>query len=245
MPDQINHADFAGIEVVVHAALMEYTPKTRDADAVNREGTRRVMEAAREHGARVVFLSTLSAHEDAASHYGRSKLELERMFEPSRDCILRLGLVLGRGGLFTSITELLKTGRVVPLPGGGKQPLQILYMDDFLKIVANVVEQHITGRFEVAAPTVYTMRELYESVIRNLGVKPMLLPVPLWIVELGVTALEVLGIPFPIRRENVLGLKCLRAFDTVGSLRTLGLDQAVPLEDSVRRLLSSQANPGG
>jgi len=79
MPDRIDPADFAGLDAVVHGALVEFGPAARDADTVNLEGARRVLDAARTHGARLVFLSTLSAHPDAVSHYGRNKLELERL----------------------------------------------------------------------------------------------------------------------------------------------------------------------
>lgn len=237
MPQAIDPVDFSGLEFIIHAAVAEHTPQTPNADAVNREGTRQLLAAARAQNVRVIFLSTLSAHEKAESHYGRSKLEVEAMLDPSRDCILRLGLVLGHGGLFTGITDILKTSRIIPLPGGGGQPVQVLWMEDFLNVVDNVVGYRIVGRFDVAAPPVYTMRQLYETILRNLGITRMLVPVPLGIVQLGVSVLEALRIPFPIRSENVLGLKHMCAFDTVKSLQVLGLNQPVLLEDAVERLL--------
>ena len=117
LPDRVDPADFAGLDVLVHGAFVEYGPDCLEADAINREGTRRVVAAAREHGTRVVYLSTMSAHPGALSHYGRNKLELEEMFDPERDAILKLGLVLGAGGLFGSMAGLLRNVRVVPLPG--------------------------------------------------------------------------------------------------------------------------------
>jgi nucleoside-diphosphate-sugar epimerase len=237
MPDGIDPAHFEGLDAVVHGAVAEHGPAARDADAVNREGARRVLEAARAHGAHAVFLSTLSAHEGAVSHYGRCKLEVERLFDPTRDAVLRLGLVLGHGGLFGSMVDVIRHARVIPLPGGGRQPIQILWMGDLLSAVANVIDRRLAGRFDVAAPGVLTMRGLYESVQRGLGVRRVLVGVPLPLVELGVSVLEALRVPFPIRRENVLGLKRLRAFDTAPSMRALGIEHPVELEDAVRRLL--------
>src|SRR5206468_10659590 len=146
-------------------------------------------------------------------HYGRSKLELEGLFDPSRDCVLRLGLVLGPGGLFGSMVELIGGARVIPLPDGGRQPIQTLWMGDLLEAIENVLERGIAGRYELADPPVHTMRELYETVIRAMGVERRLVPVPLGLVGAGVAVLEALRVPFGIRRENVLGLKALRAFD--------------------------------
>ena len=238
MPDRIHPADFAGLDAVVHGALVEFGPGTRDADTVNLEGARRVIEAARQHGARLVFFSTLSAHEGAVSHYGRNKLELERLFDPARDAVLRLGLVLGRGGLFGSMADMIRQAGVIPLPDGGRQPIQTLWIGDLLEATTNVVERSLAGRYDVAAPDARTMRDLYESVIRGLGVKRTLLSVPLPLVEAGVTVLEALGIPFSIRRENVLGLKHLRTFDTVPSMRALGIWHPVPMDEAVRGLLA-------
>ena len=239
MPDRIEPADFAGLDAVVHGALVEFGPASRDADAVNLEGTHRVLEAARTHGARLVFLSTLSAHEGAASHYGRNKLELERLFDPARDAVLRLGLVLGRGGLFGGMADMIRQAGVIPLPDGGRQPIQTLWIGDLLEATTNVIERGLAGRYDVAAPEAHTMRDLYASVIRGLGVRRRLLSVPLPLVEVGVTVLEALGIPFSIRRENVLGLKHLRIFDTAPSMRALGIEHPVPMDEAVRGLLAS------
>jgi nucleoside-diphosphate-sugar epimerase len=241
MPDGIDDADFKGLDVVVHGALVEHGPKARDSDAQNREGTRRVLAAARAHGARIVFLSTLSAHLAATSHYGRSKLELESMFDPARDCVLKLGLVLGDGGLFGGMAALLRGARVVPLPGGGRQPIQVLWMGDLEDAVLAVIDRSLTGTYAVAHPEVRTMRELYTVVSAGLGTSPVFVPLPLPLVELGAATLEALRVPFPIRRENVLGLKQLRAFDTAPSLHALGIAQPVGLEAAVARLFAGAA----
>ena len=238
LPDTIEERDLEGLGILVHAALVEYGPGARDADRVNREGARCLIGIARARGLRIVFLSTLSAHEGARSHYGRNKLELEALFDPARDCVLRLGLVLGNGGLFGSMAALLRGSRVVPLAGGGRQPIQTLWMGDLLRALENVEQRGIAGRYDVAAPEVHDMRALYETVMRGLGVKPALVSVPTSLVELGAATLETLRVPFPIRRENVLGLRALRAFDTAADLKALGIERPVSLEEAVRRLMS-------
>ncbi len=240
LPEGPDPAHLAGLEWLVHGALVEYGPRTPDADAINRAGAQRVLAAARAHGTRVVFLSTLSAHPAAESHYGRSKLELEGLFDPARDTVLRLGLVLGHGGLFGSMVEVLHAARVVPLPDGGRQPIQTLWMGDLCAAVANVVDRGLAGSYDVAAPAVHTMRGLYESVLRGLGVRRTLIGVPLPLVTLGVSVLEALHVPFSIHRENVLGLKQLRAFDTAPSMAALGIARPVGLEEAVRRLLEAR-----
>jgi len=239
LPGGFDEGDFAGLAAIVHGALVEYGPGRHDADRVNREGCERLIGIARRQGARVIFLSTLSAHEGARSHYGRSKLELEKLCDPARDCVLRLGLVLGQGGLFGSIVGLIRGARVIPLPDGGCQPIQTLWMGDLEQAVENVIARGITGSYDVAAPEVHRMSDLYRIVMLGLSASPRLVSVPIGLVELGAAALEALRVPFPIRRENVLGLRALRAFDTAGSMKALGIERPVPLEEAVRRLLAA------
>ncbi|HTM56827.1 MAG TPA: NAD-dependent epimerase/dehydratase family protein [Candidatus Udaeobacter sp.] len=242
MPDRIEPADFDGLDVLIHAAVVEYGPRHRDADDVNRRGTSRLIEIARERETRLVFLSTLSAHDRARSHYGRNKLELERLFDPARDAVLRLGLVLGDGGLFGGMVDLIRGASLIPLPDGGRQPIQTLDLEDLLTVLERVAMRRIAGRYELATAEVHTLRELYQAVIDRLGVKRTLVPVPLGLVGFGVAILESLGIPFSINRENVLGLAALRAFDNAGDLERLGIAPR-SLRQSVERLLPEPA-PG-
>lgn len=241
LPDIVSESDVAGLDALVHAAVQEWRPGGIDADAANREGARRLIAAARTHGVRLVFLSTLSAHDRAESHYGRSKLEVEALFDPARDTILRLGLVMDRtGGMFGGMVETLRSSAVVPLVDGGRQPIQTLAMDDLLTIVERVIEHGIAGRFDVADPGVHRMRDLYEAILRTQAKRPLLVPVPLALVAFGAGLLEALKVPAPVTRENVLGLKHLRAFDTAPSLARLGI-VLEPFEACARRLLGSSA----
>ncbi|HEY2956437.1 MAG TPA: NAD-dependent epimerase/dehydratase family protein [Candidatus Eisenbacteria bacterium] len=238
LPDRVREEDVAGLDALVHAAVQIWGPGHTDADAVNLEGTRRVIAAARRHGVRLVFLSTLSAHPEAVSHYGRNKLEVEALFDPARDAILRLGLVLDRrGGLFGGMVETLRGSRIVPLVDGGRQPIQTLAMDDLLTLIERVIANGIAGRFDVATPRVYRMRDLYDAILRASPRRPWLVPVPLGAVLFGATLLERLRIPSPVTRENVLGLRCLKAFDTAPDLARLGVTLE-PLESCAARLLA-------
>jgi nucleoside-diphosphate-sugar epimerase len=237
MPDLVRAEDFAGLDWLIHGAVQAYGPRHRDADDVNVATARKLIEIARANGTRIVFLSTLSAHDEARSHYGITKLRMEPLFDAGRDAVLRLGLVLGRsGGLFGSIVDTLKSAKVVPLPDGGRQPVQIIAMDDLVRIVAAVVESGIAGRYDIAHPEVYRMRDLYEAIIARTGAKPLLVPVPLGLVGAGVRLVESLGLPFPVTSENVLGLRHMRVFDTAPSLAALGV-RTSGLAESIERLL--------
>jgi NADH dehydrogenase len=235
MPGGLDDDAFAGLDALVHGALVEYTPAHRDADTINARALERILAVTRRNAAHLVFLSTLSAHAGARSHYGRNKLALEAMLDPERDAVLRLGLVLGDGGLFGSMVELVRNASVIPLPDGGRQPIQTLWMGDLVNVIERVVTRRLVGRYEVATSEVYTMRQLHQAVMDALGVKKMLVPVPLGLVKLGAATLEALRVPFPIGVENVLGLESLRAFDNAADMKRLGVTP-LGLRDSVAML---------
>jgi len=235
MPDGLDDDAFAGLDALVHGALVEYTPVHRDADTINARALERLLAVTRRNDTHLVFLSTLSAHAGARSHYGRNKLALESMLDPARDTVLRLGLVLGDGGLFGSMVDLVRRASVIPLPDGGRQPIQTLWMGDLVDVVERVTTRRLAGRFEVATTEVYTMRQLHEAVMDALGARKTLVPVPLALVKLGAATLEALRVPFPIGVENVLGLESLRAFDNAADMERLGV-APLGLRDSVAAL---------
>src|SRR5687768_7387178 len=75
---------------------------------------------------RYILVSSFSASGDALSYYGRCKHKLELLF--SADTIIRPGLVLGDGGLFSRLQLQVRKNRFVPLIATGKQPLQTIYL---------------------------------------------------------------------------------------------------------------------
>ena len=97
LPGDIDPAAFEGeIAAIIHCA---YANSTRDqtlAEEVNIVGSERLIQLSREHDvSRFVFISSLSAHDEAESFYGRSKLRVEGMLDPQRDLIIRPGLIAG------------------------------------------------------------------------------------------------------------------------------------------------------
>src|SRR6266446_3115073 len=128
---RLNEQDLEGADFLIHCACAKYSPRTPNADDVNVHGTRELLEASRRAGiSKFVYLSSLSAHPRAQSHYGRHKFVLEGIFDAQRDLVVRPGLILGDGGLAQSMTRLLRRLPVVPLIGGGRQPLHPLGIDE-------------------------------------------------------------------------------------------------------------------
>jgi nucleoside-diphosphate-sugar epimerase len=236
LPDTIDEADIAGADVLVHCAVQYYDLKNRNADVVNDEGTQKLLDLTRKHSTKFIFISTLSAHEEAESHYGMNKFALEKKFDPQRDVVLRLGLVMAEGGLFTSIADIVKKAKFIPLFDNGKQPIQTLHIDDLCKVFETVIEKDMAGVFNVAEPQAHTMKDLHEAISRKLQLNRFFIPLPLRILQMVVSTIEALKVPFPFTSENTLGLKCMRAFETQSDLDRLGVTLR-SMDESIDSLL--------
>ncbi|MBV8491686.1 MAG: NAD(P)-dependent oxidoreductase [Candidatus Eremiobacteraeota bacterium] len=193
-----------GADVLIHGALV-----AGDYD-VNVAGGRRLLDEAQRRGVRMVFLSSLAAHEGALSSYGRQKWVLERLFAERGALVVRPGLVVGDGSIFRTTCEYLKTHRVVPLIGDGRQPLQTVFVGDLVAAVRWGVEMRMTGVYTVAEtePVGYGM--FYRAVARQLGREPMFVPVPFPLALMAFRVAKRLGVRLPVDQDNLLGLRAMR-----------------------------------
>ena len=223
LPDSIDEPALAGVAAVVHCAYATRETDPERMRRVNEEGTRRLLDAARAAGARVVFISTVAAAADAPNYYARSKHALEALFDPARDAIVRPGLVIGKDGhgLFQQLLDNMQRLGVVPVFGGGRQPLQTVHIDDLCEAVVRIVERDLTGAFNVAEPDPPTLSAFLHQMADRLGVRVRFVPLPFGPVLAAVRVVEALRLPFPLRSESLLGLKGL---------------QQLPVEDDLRRL---------
>jgi nucleoside-diphosphate-sugar epimerase len=198
-----------GTDVLIHAAVAR-TDRKSDFQ-VNIDGTGLLFEAAAaaQTGQRI-YLSSLAAHQAALSQYGQHKYALERLLD-SRATIIRPGLVLGAGGIFAAMRRRLERSRTVPLPGGGRQPLQTVHIDDLTAAIFNASRDGVRRYLTVAEVLPVEFRDFFEALCRRIGVKPVFVGIPYWALEIAVRAGERMGIMLPIDRDNILGLKAMVA----------------------------------
>jgi nucleoside-diphosphate-sugar epimerase len=213
----------SGVDYLVHCAYMKYDSSS-ESDKINIEGTRNLLDLARKSGVRRnIFLSSMSAGADALSHYGKQKFMIEKFFSSKADTVIRPGLVLGNGGLFSEMSKFIREKRIVPLIDGGRQPLQTVYIDDLVAAVDSALEKELPGTFTVAETLPVPYREFYRALAEMLKVKAKLIPVPSWLVSAGISVLGGLGMKIPVSKENLRGLKNLKFSDSSSDLMKLGI----------------------
>ena len=229
LPDQIDAGALDGCAAVVHCAYVTRFRSVAQARRVNEEGMLRLLELSRAAGVpRFIFLSTTSAHAAARSYYGQSKFRLESALDPSRDLVVRPGLVISEsGGLFGRMVRS-GPGRagaswVVPLFGGGTQPMQTIHIDDLTEGLRLALEQRSCGALTLASPERITVREFFEAVAAHRHRRARFIDVPPAPALAGLRVAEAFRIPLPISSENLLGLLSLTYMDPESDLHRIGL----------------------
>jgi nucleoside-diphosphate-sugar epimerase len=177
-----------GCDVVFHCAYGT-SGSQKHRSWVNREGTRRVLEASRAAGVgRVVHLSTLMVYGQTTdgdldetaprrrfgNPYSDSKLEAERIALSSGlpVAVLQPTAVYGPyGGVWTeSVLRALKSGRQI-LVNGGDGLGNTVYVDDLVSamLLAAVRDAAVGEAFLISDEEPVTWRELYGRFERMLG----------------------------------------------------------------------------
>lgn len=233
LPDNIDAEALVGCDVLIHAA---YATKETDPEKmrrVNEDGTRRVFEAARAAKVqRIVFISTIAADPAAPNYYARSKAAGEAMLDLRRDLIVRPGLILGKEGhgLFQLMRDLMLKLHVVPLFGGGRQPLQTVHVDDLCRGIEESLKRNLAGAVNIAETDPATLGQFLRALAGRLGIRCVFLPLPFGPVLFAVRQLERLGVPVPLRSESLLGMKALRVVPVRADLERLGISARSAIE---------------
>ncbi len=241
MPAGIDAGSLEGAKLLIHCAATTRAKDRIGAEDVDELGSTRLFDAARAAGVeRIVFLSSLSAHADALSHYGRSKCAIEAALDPQRDVALRLGLVLSRGGggLFGRMVQWVGGMRVIPVFGGGTQPVQPIHEADVRRALDAVIERGVTGVLALADPAPIPFRDLLQEIARRLGRTCRLVSVPFAPALAAARVAERLRVPLPIGSENLLGLKAQKFVPCADDLTQLDLCLR-PLAESLDDVLGA------
>jgi uncharacterized protein YbjT (DUF2867 family) len=230
-----------GQEAVVHLVGI-LSGKPEEFRSVMEEGTRDLLEAARDAGvARFVLMSALGVTEetkDLVPYYG-AKWQMEQDVKASglEHVIFRPSFVFGsEGGALGQFKKIAKLAPVTPIPGPGTQRIQPIWTDDVAAYFAAAIEKPEAANrtFELGGPDVVTWNEFWSRLKRAQGAHRPSLHIPFGLMRVQAAVLEKLPKP-PVTRDQ---LKMLAADDNVVSnsdaVDTFGLP-LVPLDEQLRR----------
>eukprot|EP01136_Pigoraptor_vietnamica_P033413 Opistho-1_new@96247 len=222
----------AGADAVVNLVAILQEGGRQRFKAIQAEGASRIAAAAARAGARkFVQVSAIGADAGSKSAYARTKAEGEqgvlRAFPHAT--ILRPSIIIGpEDGFFNRFAQMAMLSPALPLIGGGRTKFQPVYVGDIAAAIANALTlPEAAGKtYELAGPRTYSFRELLEIMLREIGRKRLLLPLPFAIA--GLMGLVMQCLPRPqltldqvrlLKRDNVaapgaLGLQHLGVMPT-------------------------------
>jgi NADH dehydrogenase len=233
LTEPIDDAFREGIDAFIHCA--NHSGK-RDYD-VNVEGTRLWAEQAGKAGVKhQIFLSSVSARANSSSSYARTKHVLEQWFLAQNHSVLRLGLVLGKGGLFQRMANLVKKLPVLPLLDGGRSRVFLAGIGDVCEAISLAVEpeEWIPGKaWNIFQSEPFFLRDVLKEIKKQLKTSCLFFPVPSSLAMAPVRMLE--KIPFVklgISSNNIIGLKQNVSLEWESDYARFGLADA-SLEDLI------------
>lgn len=220
----------AGADAVINAVSAYVETGGVTFQAVHEQGAETLAREAASAGlARLVLVSGIGADPESASAYVRARGRGERLVQDAFPgaTIVRPSAMFGPDdALFSMLARLARHLPVLPLIGGGHTRLQPVLVDDVAEAIARLLADPATaGRtYELAGPKVYTMRELFEFVIRITGKRRLLVPVPFVVAEIQARLFELMPNP-PLTAGQVDLLKTDNvASGNLPGLRELGIE---------------------
>ena len=176
-------SSFAGCDALVHLVAVIRERGRQTFDRVNREGTERVAEAAKQAGVRHLFYqSALGADPDPRFPYLLSKWEAEQAVRASGVpyTAFRPGLIFGPGdGFFTLLARMMRILPVITIAGNGRALFQPIAVDDVTRCIVLALERGPSHRVhELGGPDQMTYEEIVRTIKATLGVHRKIFHVP-------------------------------------------------------------------
>ena len=155
-----------------------------------------------------IHLSALGVDKAIDSNYAKSKLEGEKEILKNfpLSTILRPSLVYSSSDNFsTSMMTLLNRLPVFPLYYSGKTLFMPIHAKDLVDIIFNVVTKNTKPQIiECVGPETITFKEILEKLLKLIGKRRLLLPVPLLVGKITAKFFQLL--PKPLITEDQLRL---------------------------------------
>ena len=224
---------FNSIDVLIHCA---YSYERKNIKSTNIEGTKKWFCAGRDMGVkRHIFLTSYSAKAGSKSDYGFIKYELENFFLQEKQLVVRPGLVLGNGGIFRKMSQVLKRFPVIPLIDGGNYEVPIISVEAVCLAVKKILSQPGPAQFQLFQEELVSMKHLLRRMKRQSGARCFFLPIPAFFPLLFLKTLEILRIPFPIKSGSLIALKENQELAHTSSLKQMGI-QDKPLSEILENI---------
>ncbi|MCY4008458.1 MAG: NAD-dependent epimerase/dehydratase family protein [Anaerolineaceae bacterium] len=240
----------AGIHTIIHLRSAMWWGGAADQSAVEIEGTKKLISAARNaQVGRIVLISHLNAATASGIETLRIKSMQEDLLRNSgiAHTIIRSSLVFGEGDSF--ISHLAANLYLNPLflltPSRGEFLQQPLYVNDLVEAILRSLNSIdlLDTTVSVGGPELLSFQELLQTIARVLSIKRTMLPIPPFLLR-GMNRVWRRFVPRSLITDQWFDLVFTsRTTDPIHFARTFAL-QPQRLEDTLQQYLPRQNHFG-
>lgn len=201
------------VDAIFHLAAD--THGTGGSEDLELNTAKRLIEAAKQCGAKFLFISSQAARHDAPTRYGRTKWRIEKLALNAGGIVIRPGQVYGgpERGLFGEICRLVKKLPILPnfIPHAQIQPIHV---DDLVKGLLAAITQPPSAVLCIAEERGVSFSRFLLAVTRGRTQRfPLFVPVP----SLLIRAASLLAGP---KLRQSLGLERLESLFSLPQMMT-------------------------
>ncbi len=197
---------------------------------------------------RVVVVSSAGVHTRLPSRGAQAKREAEAALCASRldFTVLRPTMIYGnrRDRNLTRLLDWLERWPVFPLFGDGRALMQPVYIGDVVEALARSLDRPAAGRrlYDLGGAEPIAYRDLLETAGAALGVRPILVPIPLRLSAAAVRWAHRLGVR-ALRDEQVMRLMEDKVVDNGPVRADLGVEP-ITFAEGIARQVAERRAPG-
>jgi uncharacterized protein YbjT (DUF2867 family) len=195
---------------------------------VQAEGADNIAQAATRAGVRaLVHVSAIGADLESDSTYAATKAQGEQAVREAYPdaVILRPSIIFGpEDGFFNKFAGMARFSPVLPLVGGGHTRFQPVFVGDVAQAIVMALGDAAKGRtYELGGPGVYSFKELLQLILREIGRKRALVPLPFGLASFKAAFLQMLPNPILTVDQVTLLKKDNVVAPTAAGLADLGI----------------------
>jgi 2-alkyl-3-oxoalkanoate reductase len=200
------------VDALIHSGWDMTASQSGKSDEFNLDGSCAFLKLASEQKLKkIIFISSISAYEEAKSIYGRNAFAAEQVAAQCGAITIRPGLVYGgKGdGLTMTLTKLIRKLPILPLIGGGAQKLYPCHVDDLCRFIQWLLEKapdQQTALFTAASSTPLTFRQVLEKLAKKERKNPIFVPIPFWSLYYPLKTIESWGISLRTKSDSLVSL---------------------------------------
>jgi nucleoside-diphosphate-sugar epimerase len=204
--------DLRGIDALIHCAYDFRPTRWREIVGINVDGSKRLLEVAREAGvSTIILISTLSAFDGCRSFYGKAKLAIEEIAVRFGAARVRPGLVWGDqpGGTLGALERVVSITPIVPLVGDGHYLQYLSHEEDLCRAVRKLCSDPQAGGLGpiiAASERPLTLRKILETLAERRAKKVSFIRIPQSWILAALRGVEMVGLRAPFRSDSLISL---------------------------------------